>query len=509
MADKLTYSVVDNKLTIDAVHTTRLLGNILLEDNLAIDHNLYVRKDGNFDGGLNVALNLQVGGELRAHTIYVDNLVAKTERQLKEPVAWSSEEGGVEGKGLVWKHDKKNIDFFIFKKDPNRIFTNLNLDLYRGASISIDGTPMFTADTLGTSIVNSSLRKVGRLKELIVDGNVILSEHVYLDSTSGRIGIGTDHANAAFSLVDNGVEIAIGNINDEQGNIGTFTTHDLGLITDNTTRMKITKTGKIIFGDPRAANADVTINGKLFVKELIVDNHTERQSPLEFKAIGESNYGKGMIFTGEGITKQFIFASLPDQFFSTEHINVDKDKGYYIDRSPALIGNMLGPSITKSYLTELGSLDKLHVTGDVNFSDVFQIKDGKVLIGDSLIDTRKGVKFSGSKFTLEAESQNITITDDNIILGNKDRPIVHTIINGKMSIGLQTVGNHTQLDVAGNIRFSEKLFATGNKAPTQGSFRKGDIVWNDDPKETGFIGWVCIREGNPGIWRGFGQIGVE
>ena len=42
-----------------------------------------------------------------------------------------------------------------------------------------------------------------------------------------------------------------------------------------------------------------------------------------------------------------------------------------------------------------------------------------------------------------------------------------------------------------------------------GDYKKGDIVWNDSPKETGYVGWVCIRTGNPGIWRGFGQIGVE
>ena len=32
------------------------------------------------------------------------------------------------------------------------------------------------------------------------------------------------------------------------------------------------------------------------------------------------------------------------------------------------------------------------------------------------------------------------------------------------------------------------------------------IVWNDDPKPTSYVGWVCVREGTPGEWKAFGQI---
>jgi hypothetical protein len=509
VSEKLTYSVVDNKLTIDSIRTNAIEGNITLEGGLAVDQNFSVRKDSNFTGNVKVDSNLTVGGEFRADTIYVENLVAKTERQLKEPVSWAADEGGVEGKGLVWKHDKKNVDFFIFKKDPNRLFTNLNLDLMRGANIMIDGTPMFTVDTLGPSILTSSLRKVGRLKELTVDGDVILAEHIFLDATSGRLGIGTDHANAALSLVDNGVEIVIGSMEDSTGHIGTFTTHDLSLVTDNTTRMKITRGGKVVFGDARAANADVTINGKLFVKELIVNTHEERQSPLEFKAVGTNNNGKGMIFTGEGPTKQFVFASSPDQFYSTEHLNLEGTKSFFIGRQLVLSSNKLGTGIIKSSLTELGTLTSLTVAGNVNFSNVFKINDGKVLIGDAEIATNDGITLSGSKFTLQSAYQSITVSNNNIVLGDKNNPSTHAIVNGKMSIGMQNVGDNAQLEVAGNIRFADKLFMVGSGAPTQGTYRKGDIVWNDSPKETGWIGWVCVREGNPGIWRSFGQIGVE
>ena len=509
MADNLSYSVVDNKLTIDSIRTNAIEGDINLKGDLTSTGKLDVFEDGIFHHNVLVGTNLDVRGEIKTSVLYADTIISKTQIEHKEPVVFAADNGGVEGKGMVWKHDKKNVDFFIFKKDPNRIFTNLNLDLYRGAQITIDGTPMFSVDSLGPSILSSSLRKVGRLKELTVDGDVILGEHIFFDAKSTRLGIGTDHANAAFSLVDNGVEIVLGNLHSGQGNIGTFTSHDLGIVTDNTTRMKITRTGKVIFGEPKAANADVTINGKLFVKQLIVDNHEERQSPLEFKAIGTSNCGKGMIFTGEGITKQLILNNHPWQFYSSEHINLECGKSYYINGVSVLSENELGKSINKSYITELGVLSSLQVHGEINLNNVLKIVNDEITIGNARFDTTNGVSIIGSKINLQADNQSISINENNILLGDKNNPSTHAIINGKMSIGMQSVSENVHLEVAGNIRFADKLFMVGSYPPTQGTYRKGDIVWNEDPKETGYIGWVCIRDGNPGIWRGFGQIGVE
>ena len=509
VADKLPYSVVDNKLTIESIKTNVIEGNVLLDGTLSVDQSLSVGKDSKFQNNVSIDGNTNVLGTLTAHTIQVENLIAKTERQLKEPVAWAVDEGGIEGKGLVWKRDKKNIDFFIYKSDPNRLFTNLNLDLMRGANLLLDGTPVINVDSLGPSILSSSLRKVGRLKELVVDGDVVLGEHIFFDATSGRIGIGTDHANAAFSIVDNGVEIVLASLEDATGSIGTFTTNDLAIITDNTTRIKITRGGKVIFGDPRAANADVTINGKLFVKELIVNTQEERESPLEFKAGKNTNYGKGMIFSGQGYTKQFIFSAQPDHFFSTEHVNLADNKSYFIGRQVVLSNERLGSSVIKSSLQELGILTSLNVSGDVNFSDAFQVVEGKVFLGKTEIDTISGITFKGPRIKLQSTYQSISVSEHNVVLGDKNNPSTHAIVNGKMSIGMQSVGDNAQLDVAGNIRFADKLFMVGDKAPTTGSYRKGDIVWNDNPKETGYVGWVCVREGNPGMWRGFGQIGVE
>lgn len=48
----------------------------------------------------------------------------------------------------------------------------------------------------------------------------------------------------------------------------------------------------------------------------------------------------------------------------------------------------------------------------------------------------------------------------------------------------------------------------GSAAPTTGTWKVGDIVYNDTPTAGGFIGWVCVTAGTPGTWKTFGAISV-
>jgi hypothetical protein len=62
------------------------------------------------------------------------------------------------------------------------------------------------------------------------------------------------------------------------------------------------------------------------------------------------------------------------------------------------------------------------------------------------------------------------------------------------------------LDVNGAVKFNNKLHLSAEESPKSGSFNLGDIVWNSNPQQRGYIGWVCIRAGSPGVWNGFGKI---
>ena len=83
-----------------------------------------------------------------------------------------------------------------------------------------------------------------------------------------------------------------------------------------------------------------------------------------------------------------------------------------------------------------------------------------------------------------------------------------TIIKGNLGIGVSNIPDDLSLETERPVKFQGKKFEVGNKIPTIGLYNKGDIVWNDDPKPNGILGWICIRTGTPGEWRTFGTIGA-
>ena len=80
---------------------------------------------------------------------------------------------------------------------------------------------------------------------------------------------------------------------------------------------------------------------------------------------------------------------------------------------------------------------------------------------------------------------------------------------GKVGVGISSVDTSVDLEVRGNVKFSNKKFVTGTSAPREGSFLKGDICWNQNPVPGSYIGWVCIVEGGPGSWAPFGSIAQQ
>lgn len=47
---------------------------------------------------------------------------------------------------------------------------------------------------------------------------------------------------------------------------------------------------------------------------------------------------------------------------------------------------------------------------------------------------------------------------------------------------------------------------TSSAEPTTGSYEKGHVVWNTNPVAGGFVGWICVTAGSPGVWKTFGAI---
>jgi hypothetical protein len=79
-------------------------------------------------------------------------------------------------------------------------------------------------------------------------------------------------------------------------------------------------------------------------------------------------------------------------------------------------------------------------------------------------------------------------------------------VQGKLGVNVNNVSADVDLDVAGAMRFSGKKMESATAAPTDGSYKLGDIAWNSSPRPSGYVGWICVRDGTPGEWAPFGLI---
>tara|TARA_B100001057_G_scaffold212_1_gene198 strand:- start:2377 stop:2784 length:408 start_codon:yes stop_codon:yes gene_type:complete len=130
---------------------------------------------------------------------------------------------------------------------------------------------------------------------------------------------------------------------------------------------------------------------------------------------------------------------------------------------------------------------------NIDKQTIGDIKQGLDNLSNWLLDIETIIGGSDSKLSVDAKG---TIT-----LSSK------TIINGNLGIGVSNVPDDLSIQTELPVKFQGKRFEVNNKIPTIGLYNKGDIVWTDDPKPNGNVGWICIRTGSPGEWRPFGNIG--
>ena len=300
-----------------------------------------------------------------------------------------------------------------------------------------------------------------------------------------------------------------------------LTVHNDGITVDKITAREITNPltvkGKlVVLGEVTAT--------KLHVDEVTADVRNERTTPLEFKAERNSLQGKGLIWTGRDHTKQFVFQHDIDRFWSSEDIDLQNEKVYRIDKIPVLTFDKLGDSIKYSKLRKVGRLENLEVEGKVNLDDfVFWDTDTQRLgIGTDAPNAMLSIKNIDHEFvidnTIDKKFKVGTWTTSNLEIITDDTTRIEvsakgeislkndTMIQGKVGIGVKNFQKDVDLTVAGSVRIENKKFEIGSQSPTAGTYIQGDIVWNDNPQPTGYVGWVCIRPGSPGEWKAFGLI---
>lgn len=283
--------------------------------------------------------------------------------------------------------------------------------------------------------------------------------------------------------------------------------------------------------NPLTVQGNLTVQGeisatRLHVDEVSADVRNERTSNLEFKAQNGRVANKGLVWTGEGNTKQLTLQNGEDGYklFASENIDVARGREYKIGGQTVVSTDSLGIGVKNSSLTTVGTLRRLQVAESFTVDNYLHYDPNTSRLGLGTLEPNAAlsIKSLDHEFVID-EADNLDfkvgtwtttglqiVTDDTrrISISPTGVITVHekTIFNSPIGIGVRNPTDDVSITTVGPVRFQNKKQEVASAIPVSGSYRKGDIVWNNDPKPTGFVGWVCIADGSPGTWKGFGSI---
>jgi hypothetical protein len=192
---------------------------------------------------------------------------------------------------------------------------------------------------------------------------------------------------------------------------------------------------------------------------------------------------------------------------------LDVNEAIRIDGNEVIWRTKLGKSVKESSLKKVGILDDLEV------KNTLYANDHRVGINTTVPNKTFAVRSDGVEVVIgsdDATGYIGTFEPRPIAIGTDDKQRIHITTDGKITLknsttvegklGINIKNPQEELEVAGNIKFQDKIFSSGYAVPTAGTWTKGSIVWNSQPELDKPVGWVCIKGGSPGHWRSFGII---
>lgn len=480
------FTIQDDTVIIDKLSVAQI------RSNLSINGNVITHGSVNINGDLSsreITTDVLRVKQLISDTTDFGNWHAKTFEDLN-------------GKGITWNCDEGNTQLIF--RTGNRLWTSSNIDISAQSSYMIDNIPVLTSNSLGLSVTKSNLRQVGALNALSVIGKASIGGFVVFDDVTARIGIGTDEPNSSISIIDNNVEISIGSPSPNLAVVGTYTNHDISFMSDSTVRMTITNSGEVHVGDRISRLGVLRVFGSVYADSIVSDTRIEKSSSLVFNANnGNTIFDKGLEWNDNTVPKKLILIDNPSRIWSSEPIDLADGSSYYINGNPVITSNSLGSTILTSSLVTVGKLRELTVEGSTTFNGDVAIKS---LTAESI--HLSNIVASGTISILTNEHSALSASATEIVIGSAQNPVKPVKMFGPVSIGIKNPDPTISLSVNGNVSFNNKKFVNGAAVPSSGSFTKGDICWNENPTENGYVGWICIQSGTPGEWRPFGLLGA-
>lgn len=161
--------------------------------------------------------------------------------------------------------------------------------------VMINNNPVLTENSIGPTVIESNLRKVGELSELQVSGESFLSQTLY--TSKKRVGINTIEPSAALSVWDEDVELSMGKLSQGRGFIGTNRQLAITLSANGKNNISLDPDGSVTINDLRLgalpiSTASIEPNWKGRTGEILFNDNPVIGGPIGWVCLDGHRWGK-------------------------------------------------------------------------------------------------------------------------------------------------------------------------------------------------------------------------
>lgn len=168
---------------------------------------------------------------------------------------------------------------------------NHPLDL-NGAALVSNTVKLIDNRSLGSTVIESNLRKLGRLLSLEVAGTTELAETVY--AANGKVGINTDEPAGVFTVWDEESEISIRKYKNRNMYIGSTRDSELTLGVGGHSVLEINRNGvatpSLKLGNITITTGNVEPTHRASPGDLVINDHTDPSQPWAWRCVGGNTW---------------------------------------------------------------------------------------------------------------------------------------------------------------------------------------------------------------------------
>ena len=159
--------------------------------------------------------------------------------------------------------------------------------------ITIDGKPAIDGTTIGFSVIESHLQRVGVLRDLQVAGETVLASTLYV--AKGRVGVNTLEPSAALSVWDQEVEVTVSKQAQGHAKIGTPRSQPVTLSSNNKQNVVLnvdgsTTVAELRIGSIKISSAPVPPSFTSTIGHIVFNTNPTLGGPLGWVCLGAANW---------------------------------------------------------------------------------------------------------------------------------------------------------------------------------------------------------------------------